>query len=103
MKQLLEAVKYLTGVLSMRQKLDKLHDHHVAAFTTLLSILLKSLSNVLNTLSGHSLDDELEVVNETVKAWIKGTVGGGMFGKEVNNSFFNSGNLLKPKEEFDVS
>uniref|UniRef100_A0A1X7TWB5 RZ-type domain-containing protein n=1 Tax=Amphimedon queenslandica TaxID=400682 RepID=A0A1X7TWB5_AMPQE len=103
-KQLLDAAVYVTEVLSLRQKLNKLTEPHVSVFTSLLSLVLKTLSNHMDTSSDDAsslLSKTFEKQNEIIKAWIKGTIGGSMFGNEINTSFMGNSSLKKPKEELD--
>lgn len=86
--------------------MNKLTDPHVSVFTSLLSLVLKTLSNHLDTSSDDAsslLSKTLETLNEIIKAWIKGTIGGNMFGREVTTPFMGNNSLRNPKEEFDVS
>ena len=62
--------------------------------------------NMLSDDASNILSKTLETLGEIINAWIKGTIGGNMFGKEITTSsisLMSNSSLRKPKEEFDVS
>ena len=94
---ILDAVIYL--VKATKSKLDKLIDPYPSLFTGLMTILLEAISKILE--NRDKFDEAINIANEAVNQWIKGTIGGEMFGKEVSSSL-NSKQLTKLKDEFEV-
>lgn len=107
MQDNLNAVHYLIGVL--REKLRRNTDSFPAIFVLQLSLLLKAMSLVMQTVSDEpqsvkvKLDEVMRLANEILKNWIESVVGGKMFGKEVCSTLSYNAKLGKLKEEFDVS
>lgn len=93
----MDAVIYL--VKATKSKLDNLIDPYPSLFTGLMTLLLETISRILE--NRNKLDEARNITNEAVNQWIKGTIGGEMFGKEVS-SWLKSKQLIKLKDEFGV-
>ena len=94
---ILDAVIYL--VKATKSKLDKLVDPYPSLFTGLMALLLEAISKILE--NKDKLYEAMNIANEAINHWIKGTIGGEMFGKEVS-SWLSSKQLTKLKDEFGV-
>ena len=96
--QVLNATLYLVEVTKV--KISKPSDPYPEIFTKLMSLFLEILTKISDY--KHKIDEALKITHETVNQWIKGNIGGSMFGKEIS-SLSSTKHLVKLKEEFKVS
>lgn len=92
--QNLDSVIYL--VQASQSKVNKLLDPYPAIFTGLMTLLLEAVSKILE--NSKKLNEAMSIAHEAVNHWIKGTIGGEMFGKKVSSNE----QLTKLKDEFKV-